>query len=210
MGAKVVIISGAAVTTAGLLFLQGLAVDSSYTAVLFPALILVGFGMGTVFTAAIATATTGVDLADVGVASATVNMVQQIGGSIGIALFIGLYASAVARRIAATGAGAAEATVHGYYFPPCGETPNTTRSATSWTRSWGLRLFHWPQATSGSWLSDFRLFPHGQNRPHQPVRTKALKMNAGLDGGLRVRIGTVPFLLDIPAALCRPGRCRGT
>jgi len=171
LGAKVVIISGAAVTTAGLLFLQGLAVDSSYTAVLFPALILVGFGMGTGFTAAIATATTGVDLADVGVASATVNMVQQIGGSIGIAVFIGLYVSAVARRIAAAGAGAAEATVHGYHLPPCGETLYTARSTTLWTRSRRLRLSRRPQATSGSWLSDFHLFPHAQNRPRQPVRT---------------------------------------
>ena len=47
---------------------------------------IIGAGLGLVFSAAMATATFGVEPHDAGVASAMVNTTQQIGGSIGTAL----------------------------------------------------------------------------------------------------------------------------
>jgi hypothetical protein len=66
-----------------------------------------------------ATATFGVQPSDAGVASALVNTMQQVGGSIGTALLSTLAASAVASRLAEApgrpdAAFAAQAAVHGY------------------------------------------------------------------------------------------------
>ena len=73
-----------------------------------PGLIVMGIGMGNIFAPAISSATYGVDPADTGVASAMVNTMQQVGGSIGTALLSSIFASAVtsyaeghARRAAA-------------------------------------------------------------------------------------------------------------
>ena len=68
---------------------------------------------------AMATATFGVEPSDAGVASAMVNTMQQIGGSIGTALLSTLAASAVTSELAERGGppgrgGRAQAAVHGY------------------------------------------------------------------------------------------------
>jgi hypothetical protein len=63
------------------------------------------------------TATLGVNRADAGTASATVNTMQQIGGSLGTALFSTISAGATSSFLAgkpATAAVLADATVHGY------------------------------------------------------------------------------------------------
>jgi hypothetical protein len=63
------------------------------------------------------TATLGVDAADAGVASATVNTMQQIGGSMGTALLSTLASSAAASFVAGKAPSAslaAHAAVHGY------------------------------------------------------------------------------------------------
>ena len=59
---------------------------SSYAGHVLPGLIVLGLGMGNIFAPGIATATYGVAPTDNGVASAQVNTMQQIGGSIGTAL----------------------------------------------------------------------------------------------------------------------------
>jgi Na+/phosphate symporter len=61
-------------------------VDSGYVTEILPALLVLGIGLGFVFSTAINTATLGVQPADAGVASATVNACQQVGGSLGTAL----------------------------------------------------------------------------------------------------------------------------
>ena len=67
-----------------------------------------GLGMGNIFAPAIASATYGVDPRDAGVASAMVNTMQQVGGSIGTALLSSIFASSVsATPRAAADAGAA-------------------------------------------------------------------------------------------------------
>jgi hypothetical protein len=62
-----------------------LAVDSTYAAHVLPGLVS-DVGIGLVMAPAMSTATLGVDERDAGVASATVNTMQQIGGSLGTAL----------------------------------------------------------------------------------------------------------------------------
>jgi MFS family permease len=83
-----------------------------------PALIVVGMGMGMVFAPAMATATDNVRPEDAGVASALVNTMQQVGGSVGVALLSTFSATATTSFIASHGGASpstlASAAVHGY------------------------------------------------------------------------------------------------
>ncbi|WP_419998051.1 DHA2 family efflux MFS transporter permease subunit [Streptomyces boninensis] len=70
--------------------------STSYAAGVLPAELILGFGMGMVMVTSMNYATHGVAEADAGVASATVNTSQQIGGSIGTALLNTVATSATA------------------------------------------------------------------------------------------------------------------
>ncbi|MFB7172614.1 MFS transporter [Streptomyces sp. NPDC056254] len=85
---------GFLVAAAGMLLLTQLEVDSSYPALILPAQLLLGLGMGTAFMPAMSLSTHGVNPADAGVASAMVNTSQQVGGAIGTALLNTIAASA--------------------------------------------------------------------------------------------------------------------
>src|SRR5260370_1113985 len=81
-----------AVTASGMLLTPGAMaslpqppVTSSHPAVILPAVIVMGLGFGMIFAVTINTATAGVRSQDAGVASALVNTMQQVGGSIGLA-----------------------------------------------------------------------------------------------------------------------------
>ncbi|MFF4711368.1 MFS transporter [Streptomyces eurythermus] len=78
----------------GMLLLTQLEMDSSYPALLLPAMLLLGLGMGTAFMPAMSLATQGVQPRDAGVASAMVNTSQQVGGAIGTALLNTIASSA--------------------------------------------------------------------------------------------------------------------
>ncbi|RPE37589.1 EmrB/QacA subfamily drug resistance transporter [Streptomyces sp. Ag109_O5-1] len=86
IGPKPVVPLGMAIAAAGLVWMTTLDLDSGYVAQVLPQLVLVGIGLGTVIAPAMSLATSGVAAADAGVASAAVNTVQQVGGSIGVAL----------------------------------------------------------------------------------------------------------------------------
>jgi hypothetical protein len=90
-----------------LIFLQ---VDSSFATRVLPAEILLGLGVACVMVPAFSTATQGVDQREAGVASATVNTAQQIGGSLGVAVLNTIAAGATAGFLGSR----AEALVHGY------------------------------------------------------------------------------------------------
>jgi EmrB/QacA subfamily drug resistance transporter len=116
---------GFLVAATGMLLLTQLEVGSSYPALILPAQLLLGLGMGTAFMPAMSMATHGVNPADAGVASAMVNTSQQVGGAIGTALLNTIAASATtayltdhAAEAAAGGAAAklvqAQAMVEGY------------------------------------------------------------------------------------------------
>lgn len=93
-GPRPLVPSGMLLAAAALYWLSKLGLTSSYMAHIFPPLLLLGLGIGFVFAPAINTATAGVAAHDAGVASASVNTSQQVGGSIGTALLNTLAASA--------------------------------------------------------------------------------------------------------------------
>jgi hypothetical protein len=100
-----------------MLYLTGLGVHSSYAGGVLPALLILGIGFGMIFAPSLSSATLGVGPHDAGVASATVNASQQVGGSIGVALLSTVSASAISTQLAGarpTPALLAAATVHGY------------------------------------------------------------------------------------------------
>jgi len=66
-----------------------------------PTLLLLGFGLGLVFAPSFTLGTSGVDSSDAGVASAVVNVAQQIGGSIGTSLLNTIAAVAASGYITA-------------------------------------------------------------------------------------------------------------
>jgi len=84
VGPRVLIASGMLLGAAAMAYLTRLTVTSSYQSGVLPALLVMGLGFGMIFSPAINTATAGVRREDSGVASALVNTMQQVGGSIGI------------------------------------------------------------------------------------------------------------------------------
>jgi EmrB/QacA subfamily drug resistance transporter len=118
-GPRPLIGGGMLVASTGMLFLTGIGVGTAYTTHVLPGLMIIGAGLGIVFSSAMATATFGVEAGDAGVASAMVNTMQQIGGSIGTALLSTLAASATTADLAVVAgrpdpAALAHAAVHGY------------------------------------------------------------------------------------------------
>jgi EmrB/QacA subfamily drug resistance transporter len=83
VGPRFLIAAGMLLGTGGMVYLTQVSVASSYVSGVLPALLILGLGFGMIFAPAINTATTGVRRADSGVASALVNTMQQVGGSIG-------------------------------------------------------------------------------------------------------------------------------
>ncbi|MFJ4788612.1 MFS transporter [Streptomyces sp. NPDC088794] len=94
-GPKPVVPVGMGVAAAGMVWLTGLDLDSSYATHIMLPLIVAGFGFGLVMAPAMSLAVDRVRAEDSGVASASVNAMQQVGGSLGTALLNTLFASAV-------------------------------------------------------------------------------------------------------------------
>jgi EmrB/QacA subfamily drug resistance transporter len=100
IGPRPLIGTGMIIASAGLVSLTGVGPDTAYASHVLPGLLIMGAGMGLVFSSAMATATFGVDPKDAGVASAMVNTMQQVGGSIGTALLSTIAASATTTALA--------------------------------------------------------------------------------------------------------------
>jgi EmrB/QacA subfamily drug resistance transporter len=94
IGPRPLVPVGALIAAAGMVWLTRLDMDSSYAAGVLPGLIAMGMGMGLIFAPVQNTATSGVQHHDAGVASAMINTMQQIGGSIGTAVLSSLVATA--------------------------------------------------------------------------------------------------------------------
>ncbi|MET0928611.1 MAG: MFS transporter [Aeromicrobium sp.] len=115
-GPRLLIVGGLVMAAAGMTWLAQIDSGSGYAGGVLPALFLLGIAGGLLFSTTFATATLGVDERDMGVASATLNTAQQIGGSVGTALLSTLFASAVS-SYATDNPGprvAVEAGIHGY------------------------------------------------------------------------------------------------
>jgi EmrB/QacA subfamily drug resistance transporter len=117
IGPRPLIGAGMLIASAGLVTLTSIGTDTAYATHVLPGLLIMGAGMGLTFSSAMATATFGVELKDAGVASAMVNTMQQVGGSIGTALLSTLAASATTSQLAGhlpNPALISHAAVHGY------------------------------------------------------------------------------------------------
>ena len=117
MGPRALIASGMLLGTGGMVYLTQVSVNSSYVSGVLPALLILGLGFGMIFAPGINTATAGVRREDSGVASALVNTVQQVGGSIGTSALSTIALTATASYLAAHHASPlapAIAATHGY------------------------------------------------------------------------------------------------
>jgi EmrB/QacA subfamily drug resistance transporter len=117
VGPRPLMVFGMSMGAVAMVWLAQITPSSSYAAHVLPALIVMGIGMGNIFAPALASATYGVAPADTGVASAMVNTMQQVGGSIGTALLSSIFASSVASYASSHAPSpqlAAQAAVHGY------------------------------------------------------------------------------------------------
>ncbi|MEU5085443.1 MFS transporter [Streptomyces sp. NPDC021356] len=118
LGPKAVLPLGFAVATVGMAWLTGIGTGSHYVSAVLPQLVVTGIGLGLVMPPAMQLATGGVAAEDAGVASATVNAMQQVGGSIGTALLNTLAASAATDYLSGRDASSklvrAQATIESY------------------------------------------------------------------------------------------------
>jgi EmrB/QacA subfamily drug resistance transporter len=96
LGPRVLIAMGMLLGAGGMAYLAQVSVTSSYASGVLPALLILGLGFGMIFAPAINTATFGVARSDSGVASALVNTMQQVGGSIGTSALSTIALSATA------------------------------------------------------------------------------------------------------------------
>jgi EmrB/QacA subfamily drug resistance transporter len=99
-GPRPLVTAGMLLAAASLVWLTRIGMHSSYaTAVLGP-LMVAGLGFGFTIAPSMNTGTFGVAPQDAGVASATLNTGQQVGGSVGTSLLNTIFASAVAQYLA--------------------------------------------------------------------------------------------------------------
>jgi predicted MFS family arabinose efflux permease len=117
IGPRPLLTLGMLLGAVAMVWLAQLTPTSSYPGLVLPALLVLGVGLGNIFAPAIASATYGVAPQDTGVASAMVNTMQQVGGSIGTSLLSSIFASAVTAYTGNTRPTPqleTAATVHGY------------------------------------------------------------------------------------------------
>ncbi len=86
VGPRLLTTAGFGLAVLGTLGLARIGVTSQYATDMLPSLLVMSLGMGLIFVPTTVVAVAGVDPGDLGVASALVNMTQQIGGSLGVAL----------------------------------------------------------------------------------------------------------------------------
>ena len=101
LGSRRLMVAGLSLGFIGFLLLTRLGPLSGYPSHVLPSLLLLGLGFGAIVPPAMNAATRNVDFKDAGVASALVNTMQQVGGSIGVALLSALAAQATSRYLVA-------------------------------------------------------------------------------------------------------------
>jgi EmrB/QacA subfamily drug resistance transporter len=106
---------GFTMATLGMLWLTQLPTDASYLVHIVPAMLLISLGMGQVFVSLSSTALIGVPDHDAGAASALVNTMQQVGGSLGVA-FLNTIATGATASYAASHVGASTDAAQVYGF----------------------------------------------------------------------------------------------
>ena len=93
LGPKPLIVTGTAVMTVALLWLSTVNADSSYAGRVLPGLVAMGLALGLLFVPLTATAVSRIDDTDAGLASALLNVGQQVGGAIGLSVLATVFAT---------------------------------------------------------------------------------------------------------------------
>jgi predicted MFS family arabinose efflux permease len=118
VGPRALIATGMLLGGGAMGYLTRLTITSAYASDIMPSLLVMGLGFGMIIAPAINTATTGVRRQDSGVASALVNTMQQVGGSIGTAALSTFALTATTRHLTAhptpPATAAASAATYGY------------------------------------------------------------------------------------------------
>jgi EmrB/QacA subfamily drug resistance transporter len=113
IGARPLMIAGSAIMAGGMFWLSRITEHSSYAGGLLGPMLIAGAGLGLLFVPMALVSLTKVRNADTGVASSLVNVGQQVGGSIGLAILGTVAWSAVATSLRSqTAAAAAKAAGH--------------------------------------------------------------------------------------------------
>ncbi|MDX6243593.1 MAG: hypothetical protein QOE76_1316 [Frankiales bacterium] len=114
VGGKALMIGGISTSTVGVLMLTQLSASSGYPLIL-AALLLFGTGNGLAFVPLTMTSLAGVDPADAGAASGLVNVMQQVGGALGLSVLVTIFGTASrneAKHAVAGAAGQVQIFVH--------------------------------------------------------------------------------------------------
>ncbi|TGB13372.1 MFS transporter [Streptomyces sp. MZ04] len=93
-GPKPLISTGMVMSAAGMAWLTRIDADASYVVDLLGPLVVIGAGMGLIYSASSRTGTSGVAPQEAGIASACINTGQQLGGAVGTALLNTIAATA--------------------------------------------------------------------------------------------------------------------
>jgi EmrB/QacA subfamily drug resistance transporter len=94
LGPRTLIGFGSVVMTGGMFWLSTISADSGYFSHLLPSLLVLAFGIGNIFVPLTTVAVSRVDSNEAGLASALLNVGQQVGGSIGLSVLTTVFATA--------------------------------------------------------------------------------------------------------------------
>jgi len=94
LGPKPLMITGMVPAIAAMAWLSRVSAETGYWSGIFGPMLLVGLGMGLVFVPLTTASLAGVPAADSGAASGLVNMLQLVGGSLGLAVLVAVYGTA--------------------------------------------------------------------------------------------------------------------
>jgi predicted MFS family arabinose efflux permease len=101
VGPRWLIVGGMALSCVGLAWFATLTPTSTYTGTLLPAMTVMAAGLAMVFVPVTLTAVANVAPTDSGIASAMLNVSQQIGGTLGLSILITVFATAYKNYLAA-------------------------------------------------------------------------------------------------------------
>jgi Na+/melibiose symporter-like transporter len=93
-GPKPFMLAGSILATVGLAWLSRISADSTYVGGILGPMILFAAGMGFLFVPLTITAVNGVDNRESGAASGLLNVMQQVGGSLGLSILVTVFGTA--------------------------------------------------------------------------------------------------------------------
>jgi hypothetical protein len=94
LGAKPLMITGMVPAIASMAWLSRVSPETGYWSGIFGPMLLIGLGLGLVFVPLTTASLAGVPAADSGAASGLVNMLQLVGGALGLGVLVAVYGTA--------------------------------------------------------------------------------------------------------------------